>query len=194
MGTEGILVKTNDSAWESIRVGYAGPMSSYEAKDPINAMGVISTELILLTIFLLYLNVLTNVNKRNNLAFALLIAMSLITGTSFISVITSLAHSYPFNLLEQSAFYIFPVSAFITIVLLFQQLITNTNRPRAKGFIALVTIWLISCALFIFWAYGIIPVYETALGGVIILHVGYLAWLFFRFLNRKIQKWLPENS
>ena len=206
MGTEGVLVKTDDSSWESIEVGYAGPMSSFESKNIADAMHAVSTEFIwisVMSIVLLFFNVLVNVIKPDNKGFAWLKIVGAISVISFILTVFSptlltFSGDYSFLLIINGVSIIseivFVVSTLSTIFLLFQQLGTNTNKQGIAGLITLVIVWLISCTLFIFWAYGIIPTYETVLKVLIILNVSYLVWFFYRFTIRIGQQRLPKKA
>ena len=80
------------------------------------------------------------------------------------------------------------VCALAAILLLFQQLLTNTTRRGMTGFVMLLMTWLISCALFISWAFGIIPVYETARNGVILLYAAYLLWFLYQLVTKMLKK------
>ena len=190
MGTEGVLVKTDDDAWQGYAVGYAGPMPSFGASGLRNAMGAVSTELNWITFFsivVLFLNVLVNVSRRNDKAFGMLKIVAVITIVSasltIFSVVIPIAEIMLFigGILAL-------VCALAAILLLFQQLLTNTTRRGMTGFVMLLMTWLISCALFISWAFGIIPLYETARNGVILLYAAYLLWFLYQLVTKMLKK------
>ena len=156
-----------------------------------------------MSIVLLFFNVLVNVIKPDNKEFAWLKIVGAISVISFILTIFSptlltFSGDYSFLLIINGVSIIseivFVVSTLSTIFLLFQQLGTNTNKQGIAGLITLVIVWLISCTLFIFWAYGIIPTYETVLKVLIILNVSYLVWFFYRFTIRIGQQRLPKKA
>jgi hypothetical protein len=62
MGTEGVLVKTNDGPWEAVGVNGLGPIS-YETMSLSIAIDVVSTELIVIIFMSLLLYVLINIKK-----------------------------------------------------------------------------------------------------------------------------------
>ncbi len=190
MGTAGVLVKTDDGAWQSYAVGYAGPMPSFGASGIRNAMRAVSTELnwiTFLSIVLLFLNVLANVKRRDDKAFGALKIAAVIAivsaGITFFSIIIPFA-----GIMLFIGGVIFLVCALAAILLLIQQLLTNTTRRGIAGFVILLVVWQTSCALFIAWAFGIIPVYETALNGVIFLNTAYLLWFLYELVTKLLKK------
>ena len=191
MGTEGVLVKADDGAWQSYAVGYAGPMPSFGASGLRNAMGAVSTELNWITFFsivVLFLNVLVNVSRRDDKGFGVLKIVAVIAIISaIVTIFTAVTAILPGIVLFAGGLLAL-VCALAAILLLFQQLLTNTTRRGMTGFVMLLMTWLISCALFISWAFGIIPLYETARNGVILLYAAYLLWFLYQLVTKMLKK------
>jgi hypothetical protein len=184
MGTEGVLVKTDDAAWQSYSVGYAGPMPAFGASGFSAAMDAVSTELnwiAFISILLLFLNMLANVKSRNHRGFGILKTVAITVIISIMLTISSIATPFAETMLFIGVMFSL-VCAVATVSLLFQQLLTNTTRRGVAGLGILMMIWLTSCGLFISWAFGIIPVYETALNGVALLYAAYLPWLLYQLV------------
>jgi len=193
MGTEGVLVKTDDGAWQSYAVGHVGPMAAYGAGSISTAMSAVDTELNWITfisITLLFLNMLANVKSRNDKGFGFLKTAAVTVVISVFLTVSSMATPLAEFILFTGVMFAM-ICAVGTLLLLFQQLLTNTTRRGVAGLGILTGMWLTSCCLFIFWAFGIIPVYETALNSVALLYAAYLPWLLYQLVTNIFKKANP---
>ena len=154
-------------------------------------MRAVSTELnwtTFISIVLLLLNVLANASRRDDKAFGILKTVTLISVISAILTIFLVVTAVLPGIMLFIGGVIFLVCALAAILLLIQQLLTNTTRRGITGSVLLLVVWLTSCALFIAWAFGIIPVYETALNGVIFLNTAYLLWFLYELVTKLLKK------
>lgn len=129
------------------------------------------------------INTVANAINRNTLEYRKAITYSLMAIISYLFLV----YLNTLNLLFGVGIIISFSCAILTIVFTIDQLNKNTNN-RAKNNIALIVlIALMSYGSFILWAYGTIPVYETALWIAIGLHIFLLIWILYLPIKEFIQ-------
>ncbi len=190
-GAQGVLVKTEGGAWESVQVDNLGPII-LKAKSFEEARVDVQGEFYVVFIFMLFLifvNVLVNIKNRKSNEYRLLIKFSYIfgavllffalfilsPGVSLFEHLPTYTFSIGFSILQFAV----PLLVLFIAILTPHQLITNTHRQAKINLILFLVAALISCGVFILWAYGIIPVYETAVRIVIGLNALLVLWIFF---------------
>ncbi|MFN3491103.1 MAG: hypothetical protein ACK40V_02690 [Anaerolineales bacterium] len=189
MGSEGVLVKVDNNEWESRVVGIAGPIY-FSAKDFKEANNILHSEFLILLIvsfIYLYVNVLLNIKNRKTRGYYLLIVAScicvLIPLIFYIAFFTSSSLNFLPNWFFELSINIFQIilgiSVLIVLILTPYHLFTNSHKQAKLNLIPFTVIIFVSYSLFILWAYGIIPVYETALWITVGFYVFLLLWILF---------------
>jgi hypothetical protein len=206
MGSEGVLVKENNSEWESIKVDTAGSIY-FSAKDFKEANNILRGEFLILSIVLfiyLYINVLLNIKNRRTKEYYLLIVVSciciLIPILFYIAFLMSSSLNFLPHWLLELLINIFQIilgiSIMMVIILTPYHLFTNSNRQAKLNLIPFTIIIFVSYSLFILWAYGTILVYETALFIAVSLYIFLLLWILYLpikdFIQAKISRSKPD--
>ncbi|HCR70693.1 MAG TPA: hypothetical protein DIW23_04545 [Anaerolineae bacterium] len=204
MGSEGVLVKVNNNEWESIKVDTAGPIY-FSAKDFKEASSILYIELIILFIIsfiYLYINVILNIQNRKTKGYYFWIITSCICVLTpiFLYLISLLPYDFQgwfthfFVLFDSIFMIIVGFSILFAVVFMLYNLFANTHKRAKINLIPIAIITLISYSLFIFWAYGTIPVYETAQRIAIGLYILLLIWILYLPIKEYIQTKISSSK
>jgi len=79
------------------------------------------------------------------------------------------------------------LNGFAVVMFALQQILTGVGKQGARNLFVLFMTWLVSCSLFLLWAYGVIHVYETAKTIAVVLHVFSMLWVVYFFVRGPIQ-------
>ncbi len=203
MGSEGVLVKENNNEWVSIKVDTAGSIY-FSAKDFKEANNILYGEFLILSIvsFLyLYFNVLLNIKNRKTRGYYSLIVASCICVLIPLILYMAFFTSSSLNFLPDWFLELFinifqiilGISVLIVLILTPYHLFTNSHKQAKLNLIPFTITIFVSYCLFILWAYGTIPVYQTALWITVSLYVFLLLWImFFQSKMSRSKRDLPE--
>ncbi len=198
-GSHGVLIKTNNSEWESIEVNGMGPIllnatSFEEAKDKTKTEFYV---ILLSTLLLIYTNIFININNRKSKGYYLFLIVfwaSIVMPLIFIFILLiESSLDVPRRILALGGkiyLAIFFISLFLNIVFTPYQLFSNTNKKAKINLILLVIIMSISYSLFILWAYG--TIFDYAIPKVIVIGLYILTLL--RILNFPLEKFIHNRK
>ena len=189
MGSEGVLVKTDDGPWESVEINGLGPIK-YKDANLIDAIGIVGPEIFtisMVSIFLLLTNIIVNAKRTDRKEYIWLISsvMALVISVGLVIFLfyIQLFFTLTMVLIRLSGFVAVVSIAFI-IASSFVQLKNNLSKQGMNGMIALAFLWFISCGLYILWVYDVIHETRPTYIAVIILNASYLVWLLWRIAAR----------
>ena len=191
IGLQGVLVKMSDAPWISVGVDGLGPIY-FEARNINEAVDAIDEEIValgLVAIVLFLVNAFFNVVRKGDQG-VYFVAVTLIT---FFGALGMLGlHFTPMGFTDASPPFLdgsslFILNGFAVVMFALQQILTGVGKQGARNLFVLFMTWLVSCSLFLLWAYGVIHVYETAKTIAVVLHVFSMLWVVYFFVRGPIQ-------
>ncbi len=191
IGLQGVLVKMSDAPWISVGVDGLGPIY-FEARNINEAVDAIDEEIValgLVAIVLFLVNAFFNVVRKGDQG-VYFVAVTLIT---FFGALGMLGlHFTPMGFTDASPPFLdgsslLFLNGFAVVMFALQQILTGVGKQGARNLFVLFMTWLVSCSLFLLWAYGVIHVYETAKTIAVVLHVFSMLWVVYFFVRGPIQ-------
>lgn len=197
VGTEGVLIKTNDGKWQSVEV-IPNTQTKQKVDGLENMIGYTSLEIAtvnLSSFILLLLNSLINAKRKKSLSINLLLFTSFFPVSFALEAYWNTFFIGPIFVLIIIILRINPLLLWVLVPVLFglYHVIVNANKDGKINFFLNLIVMAISLSLFPLWANGTIPVYETSLWIVIGLHTLLLSWILY-FPIKKIMQARSSRS